>query len=86
MFVRECPPSNYLGKNLKNVIATASRPLDRELSAIVDAAWDVYTNSRKSPLTQKAGPGFADPDYETSVDWLAAREAILAAQCRHDDH
>jgi hypothetical protein len=61
------------------------RPLDRELSAIVDAAWDAYTNSRKSPLTQKAGPGFADPDYETSVDWLAAREAILAAQCRHDD-
>jgi hypothetical protein len=23
-------------------------PLDRELSAIVDAAWDAYSNSRKS--------------------------------------
>jgi hypothetical protein len=36
-------------------------------------------------VTRKAGPGFADPDYEISVDWLAAREAILAAQRRHDD-
>jgi multimeric flavodoxin WrbA len=61
------------------------RSLDRELAAVVDAAWDAYTNSRKSPLTRKAGPGFADPDYEIAVDWLAAREAILAAQRRHDD-
>jgi hypothetical protein len=61
------------------------RPLDRELNAIVNAAWDAYSNSRKSPVTRKAGPGFADPDYEISVDWLAAREAILAAQRRHDD-
>jgi NADPH-dependent FMN reductase len=61
------------------------RSLDRELSAIVDAAWDAYSNSRKSPVTRKAGPGFADPEYEISVDWLAAREAILAAQRRHDD-
>jgi len=22
----------------------------------------------------QAGPGFADPDYDLSVDWLAARE------------
>jgi len=62
----------------------AFEPLQRELDAIVAAAWDGYSNSRKSPLTRKAGPGFADPDYEISVDWLAAREAILAAQRRHD--
>ena len=55
------------------------KPLQRELAAIVDAAWDAYANSRKAPVTRKAGPGFADPDYEISVDWLAAREAILAA-------
>jgi hypothetical protein len=61
------------------------RPLNRELGAIVEAAWDAYINSRKSPVTRKAGPGFADPEYEISVDWLAAREAIHAAQRRHDD-
>src|SRR6266404_9645276 len=61
------------------------KPLQRELDAIIAAAWDGYSNSRKAPVTRKAGPGFADPDYELSVDWLAAREAILAAQRRHDD-
>src|SRR5437764_996537 len=61
------------------------RPLQRELDAIIAAAWDGYSNSRKAPVTRKAGPGFADPDYDISVDWLAAREAVLAAQRRHDD-
>src|SRR3954470_14969668 len=63
----------------------AFRPLRREIDAIVEAAWDGYRNSRKAPVTRKAGSGFADPDYEISVDWLAARAAILAAQQRHDD-
>jgi multimeric flavodoxin WrbA len=61
------------------------KPLQRELDAIIDAAWDAYSHSRKAPLTRKAGPGFADPEYELAVDWLAARDAILAAQRRHDD-
>jgi hypothetical protein len=63
----------------------AFEPLQREVDAIIGAAWDGYINSRKAPVTRKAGPGFADPDYDLSVDWLAAREAILAAQRRHDD-
>ena len=61
------------------------KSLQRELDAVIAAAWDGYSNSRKSPVTRKAGPGFADPDYDLSVDWLAAREAVLAAQRRHDD-
>jgi multimeric flavodoxin WrbA len=60
-------------------------PLRKELESIVAAAWDAYSNSRKSPITRKAGEGFADPDYEIAVDWLAARDAILQAQQRHDD-
>src|SRR4051794_22500642 len=56
-----------------------------EIQTIAAIAWDAYANSRKSPVTRKAGPGFADPDYELSVDWLAARDAIVAAQSRHDD-
>lgn len=59
--------------------------LQRELDAIVGAAWDAYTHSRKAPVTRKAGAGFADPDYDLAVDWLAARSAILEAQRRHDD-
>jgi multimeric flavodoxin WrbA len=63
----------------------AFQPLHRELDAITAAAWDSYSNYRKAPVTRKAGPGFADPNYDLSVDWLAARDAILAAQRRHDD-
>ena len=58
-------------------------PLQKELQAIADAAWDAYADSRKAPHTRKAGPGFSDPDYDISVDWLAAREAIAQAQQRH---
>ncbi|MCK1755089.1 flavodoxin family protein [Bradyrhizobium sp. 137] len=63
----------------------AFAPLQRELDAIVGAAWDAYSHSRKAPLTRKAGAGFADPDYDIAVDWLEARAAVLAAQRRHDD-
>lgn len=63
----------------------AFAPLQRELDAIESAAWDAYSASRKSPRTRKAGPGFSDPDYDLSVDWLAARDAIAEAQKRHDD-
>src|SRR5256885_15599056 len=57
-------------------------PLEEELQKITDAAWNAYADSRKAPHTRKAGPGFADPDYDLSVDWLAARDAIAEAQRR----
>jgi len=49
----------------------AFAPLQRERDAIIAAAWDGYGHSRKAPLTRKAGPGFADPDYDIAVDWRA---------------
>jgi multimeric flavodoxin WrbA len=60
-------------------------PLRGALDDITAAAWDAYADGRKAPLTRKAGSGFADPDYDLAVDWLAARDAIGAAQRRHDD-
>jgi multimeric flavodoxin WrbA len=63
----------------------AFEPLSEELSKIADAAWDAYYNSRKSPRTRKAGEGFADPDYDLSLDWIAAQEAIREAERRHQD-
>jgi len=63
----------------------AFTPLEAELTRITDAAWDAYRHSRKAPHTRKAGPEFADPDYDLSVDWIAARDAVRAAQARHDD-
>jgi multimeric flavodoxin WrbA len=48
-------------------------------------AYDAYAQGRKAPRTQKAGPEFADPDYDLSVDWLAARARLQKAKERHDD-
>ncbi|HZP79753.1 MAG TPA: flavodoxin family protein [Pseudolabrys sp.] len=60
-------------------------PLRAEIDRITEIAWQAYDGSRKSPVTRKAGAGFADPDYDLSVDWLAARAAIETAQRRHDE-
>ncbi|WP_028749090.1 flavodoxin family protein [Rhizobium mesoamericanum] len=56
-----------------------------ELAKIASAAWEVYKHSRKSPRTRKAGAGFEDANFDLSVDWIAARDAVLSAQRRHED-
>jgi multimeric flavodoxin WrbA len=63
----------------------AFAPLQSELDQIAAAAWDAYDGGRKSPHNQRAGEGYADPDYELSVDWLAAKAALAQAQRRHED-
>jgi multimeric flavodoxin WrbA len=55
------------------------------IDQLMEIAWDGYHKARKSPVTQKAGPGFVDPDYELSVDWLATRNAIRDAQARQQN-
>ncbi|RIX73653.1 flavodoxin family protein [Acidovorax cavernicola] len=50
------------------------------LQRLEDIAWQAYDEGRKAPVTRRAGPGYADPDYELSVDWLDARARIDAAQ------
>ena len=59
--------------------------LAAELARVGDTAWDAYINSRKAPRTRKAGVGYADPDYELALDWIAASEAIATAARQHDD-
>ncbi len=56
-----------------------------ELGRVANVAWENYEAGRKAPVTRKAGPGYADPDYDLSVDWSAAKAAIGAAQAEHDD-
>ena len=47
---------------------------EQEALARVEAiAWQAYHEGRKAPVTRPAGPGFADPSYEASVEWLGAR-------------
>src|SRR5215213_8402090 len=70
---------------LSQYIDPAFDPLRAELDRIATAAWDGYSNHRKAPRTRKAGPGFADPDYDLAEDWIAAHEAVGQAQREHDD-
>ena len=70
---------------LSQFVDPAFSPLKQELDKVAGAAWDGYSNHRKAPRTRKAGPGYADPDYDLSVDWIAAREAIDQAQREHED-
>jgi multimeric flavodoxin WrbA len=56
-----------------------------ELNAVLDVAWTSYEQHHKAPRTQRAGDGFDDPDYELSIDWLKARDAIREATLRYED-
>src|SRR5687768_16683390 len=73
----------------KRFLSTFSDPafeqLKAELDRVASAAWDGYSNGRKSPRTRKAGPGFADPDYYLAEDWIVTRDAIQQAQREHED-
>jgi multimeric flavodoxin WrbA len=55
------------------------------IEAIISAAWDGYSHSRKSPHTRKAGDGYVEPSYDLAIDWINARQAIDEAQRRYDD-
>jgi multimeric flavodoxin WrbA len=46
-------------------------------------AYRAYCEHKKAPHTERAGNGYADPDYELSVEWLAAKKAIDEAAERH---
>ena len=56
-----------------------------ELEQAFEVAWQAYEDARKAPRTRPGGPGFTDPAYQTSVEWLAAHDAIAAAELRHRD-
>ena len=56
-----------------------------ELARVEEVAWRAYDEYRKSPRTQKAGAGFADPEFEAPVEWLAARDAIKEAEAKYRD-
>ena len=50
------------------------------LARLEAIAWDAYTEGRKAPVTRKAGPGYADPDYELSVEWTDTKARLDQAQ------
>ena len=57
----------------------------QSIDRLAEIAWRNYCETHKSPLTRKAGAGFADPEYELSIEWLNAKTAIEDAAREHSD-
>ena len=58
----------------------AFRAEDESIGRLEAIAWDAYHEGRKAPITKKAGPGYADPDYDLSVEWIETKERLERAQ------
>src|SRR5262245_66514352 len=56
-----------------------------EIDRLAEIAWDGYENSRKSPRTERAGEGFADPDYQLAIEWRETSRRVADAQRRPND-
>ena len=59
--------------------------LKPEIERLIAVAWRGYEHSRKSPRTRKAGPEFADPDYDLSIEWYETYQRIQAEAQRQRD-
>lgn len=66
-------------------IDPAFRAEDQSIARLEEIAWQAYAEGRKAPFTRKAGPGYTDPDYELSTEWIATKQRIDAAQRRWAD-
>jgi len=71
------------GERFRQLFFDPNFDAERDALVRIEAiAWLNYEQGRKAPKTRRAGPGHADPDYELSVDWLAAQERIERAQAQ----
>jgi multimeric flavodoxin WrbA len=66
-------------------VGDAYAPVRDELARVEEIAWTNYKEGNKAPFTQKAGPEFADPDYDLSTEWKATRDRLLAAEKKQKD-
>ena len=55
------------------------------VAQVEEVAWEAYADSRKAPITVKAGRGFADPGYDLSIEWKQTRDRLLAAEKKQKD-
>lgn len=53
---------------------------EEAIGRLEEIAWKNYQDDHKSPRTRKAGPGFSNPDFDLSVEWLEAHEKVEAAE------
>ena len=85
----QAPPRlsrDAFGARFRQSFADPAFAPEREALQRIEAiAWHNYQGSRKQPVARKAGPGYADPEYELSDEWRETRERLQRAQARQSD-
>ena len=76
------PREEFAARFREQFLDPAFRAHDGALADMEAIAWDAYREGRKAPFTEKAGPGFADPQYDLSVEWRETRDKVRAADAR----
>ena len=69
----------------KSFVDPLFAPEGEAIARLEAIAWNAYCQGRKAPITRKAGAGFADPNYDLAVDWIAAHDAVVEAENRYKD-
>lgn len=75
----------FLRRYKENFYDPAFRSEIVAIDRLAAIAWDAYREGRKAPLTEKAGIGYADPDYDLSVEWKTTRAALDRAERAQKD-
>ncbi len=74
--------AEFSGRVRANFYDPAFDGLRSDVDRIVEVAWAGYSHARKSPITRPAGPRYADPAYDLSVEWVKTRKAVDEAMRR----
>ncbi len=76
-------PREAFGERFRRLFVDPAFDGEREaITRLEQIAWDGYTQGRKSPVTAPAGPGFADPQCELSVEWRETHDRVVEAARR----
>jgi multimeric flavodoxin WrbA len=65
---------------MQSFMDPAFKPEAEALARLEAVAWDAFVEGRKAPVTRKAGAGYADPDYDLSVEWLDTKKRLEKAK------
>ena len=79
-------PREEFGRRFRASFYDPAFEKEKDAIARLEAiAWESYEKDRKWPRTVKAGPGFADPDFDLAIEWLETRDKLAAAEKKQKD-
>lgn len=85
----QAPPKlgrDEFGRQFRNAFMDpAFDKVRSELINVEEVAWQNYADSHKAPFKGKAGPGFANPEYDLSAEWSATRQKLALAESIQKD-